>query len=119
LGVSGGDATDSVEHNVAYGQNGNNVFLYNSGSFSWGSTNQIGVNPMFNNPAAPGAPRCAGTPNVSKCMASVIADFTPKAASAAGLGYQKPGGVSSKDQLFPQWLCTANVPAGLITMRCK
>jgi hypothetical protein len=119
LGVSGGDATDSAEHNFAYGHNGNNVFLYNSGSFSWGSTNQIGVDPMLNNPVAPNAPRCAGTSNVSKCMASVIADFTPKTASAAGLGYQKAASVSTKDQLFPQWLCTANVPAGLITMRCK
>jgi hypothetical protein len=119
LGVSGGDGSDSAEHNLAFGYDGNNVFLYNSGSFSWGSTNQVGVNPMFSSPVAPAPPSCAGTANVAKCMASVVADFAPKTSSAAALGYQKPSSTPVKDQLFPQWLCTANIPPGLITLGCK
>jgi hypothetical protein len=119
LGVSEGDGTDSVDHNLAYGYNGNNTFLYNSGSFAWGSTNQLGISPHFSKPRDPGPPRCRGTANVPSCMASVIADFVPLTASATSLGYQKPSSLPGQDQLFPQWLCTANLPAGLVTMDCK
>ena len=119
LAVSNGNATDSVTHNVAYGHNGNNAFLYDSGSFSWGSTNLMGIDPEFAHAFVPGAPNCKATGSVPKCMAPVIAAFTPKASAAAGLGYQKPGSASGKDPLFPKWLCTANLPSGLITMTCE
>jgi hypothetical protein len=119
LGVSQGDNTDSVVDNFAYGYNGNNAFLYDSGSFSWGSTNQLGTSPNFTNPVVPGAPQCGGAANVPSCMASVIADFTPKASAAKGFGYQKPSSTSVHDTLFPQWLCTANLPSGLVTMGCS
>jgi hypothetical protein len=118
LAVSNGDGTDSVVHNVAYGHNGNNAFLYSSGSFSWGSTNLMGTDPAFAHPFVPGAPICRAAGNVPKCMSSVIAGFTPKASAAAGLGYQKPGSAAGKDPLFPKWLCTANLPSGIITMGC-
>jgi hypothetical protein len=118
LAVSSGDNTDSVVQNLAYGHNGNNTFLYSSGSFSWGQTNQLGTSPDFSNPLSPAAPRCSNTPSVPKCMAKVIADFTPKAPSAQGLGYQKPTAGQAKDPLFPRWLCTAHLPSGLVTTSC-
>jgi hypothetical protein len=52
-------------------------------------------------------------------MSSVIAGFIPKASATEGLGYQKPGSASGKDPLFPKWLCTANLPSGLITTSCE
>ena len=119
LAVSNGDGTDSAVHNVAYGHNGNNAFLYNSGSFSWGSTNLMGTDPAFAHPFVPGAPSCRATGNVPKCMSSVIAGFIPKASATEGLGYQKPGSAAGKDPLFPKWLCTANLPSGLITTSCE
>jgi hypothetical protein len=48
----------------------------------------------------------------------VISNFKPKVAAAAGFGYQTPGS-AAYDPLFPQWLCTASVPSGLITMGCQ
>jgi hypothetical protein len=119
LGMAGGDSSDSAAHNFAYGYNGNSVFLYDSPSFSWGQTNQFGISPNFIKPEAPAAPRCGGTSNVPSCVAPVIADFVPKTASAAGLGYQKPSSTPIKDELFPRWLCTASLPAGLVTMGCN
>ena len=119
IAVSNGDGTDSVVRNLASGHNGNNFFLYNSGSFSWGTTNQFGTDPAFSHAFVPGAPVCRAAANVPKCMASVIAGFTPKASGAAGLGYQKPSSAPLKDSLFPRWLCTANLPSGLITMGCQ
>jgi len=119
LAVSTSDGSDSVTGNVAYGYNGNNVFLYSSGSFGWGSGNQFGTNPNFTNPVAPGAPSCGGSANVPSCMSSVVNNFVPKTSSATGLGYQKPSSTSVHDALFPHWLCTANVPSGLVTMGCS
>jgi hypothetical protein len=119
LAVSTSDGTDSVVSNLAYGFNGNNTFLYDSGSFAWGSGNQFGTPLNLTNPVAPGAPSCGGASNVPSCMASVIANFVPKTASAAGLGYQKPSSTPDHDTLFPRWLCTANVPSGLVTMGCN
>jgi hypothetical protein len=118
LAVSSGDATDSVVNNLAYGYNGNHTFLYDSGSFAWGSGNQFGTSPDFTNPVAPGPPNCSGTSSVPDCMAPVIANFAPKTASALGLGYHKPSSASEHDTLFPQWLCTVNLPSGLITNGC-
>jgi hypothetical protein len=119
LAVSTDNGTDSVVSNLAYGYNGNNTFLYDSGSFAWGSGNQFGTNPSFTNPVAPGAPNCGGSSNVPSCMASVIADFVPRTSSATGLGYHKPSSTPDHDTLFPNWLCTANVPSGLVTMGCN
>jgi hypothetical protein len=119
LGVSTDDGTDSVVSNFAYGYNGNNTFLYDSGSFTWGSGNQFGTFPSFTNPVAPAAPNCSGSSNVPSCMASVITNFVPRTSSATGLGYHKPSFTSVHDPLFPRWLCTADLPAGLVTMGCS
>jgi hypothetical protein len=119
LAVSNGDGTDAVVHNIAFGHNGNHAFVYNSGSFSWGPTNLFGTDPVFTHPFVPGPPNCKATGSVLKCMAPVIAGFVPKASSAAGLGYQKASSTPAKDPLFPRWLCTANLPSGLITMGCE
>jgi hypothetical protein len=119
VAVSTSDGSDSVTGNLAYGYNGNNVFLYSSGSFGWGSGNQFGTNPSLTNPVAPGGPNCGGSANVPSCMSSVISNFVPRTSSATGLGYHKPSSSSVHDTLFPHWLCTANVPAGLVTMGCS
>ena len=119
LSVSTIDGSDTVVNNVAYGYNGNNDFSYSTGGFNWGA-NQFGTNPSFTNPVVPGAPQCGGSANVPSCMASVIADFAPKPGSSTqGFGYQRPTSTSIQDPLFPRWLCTANVPSGLITMGCS
>jgi hypothetical protein len=119
IAVSAGDSSDTVVNNLAYGPNGNNTFLYASGSFGWGSGNQFGTNPNFTNPVNPGAPSCGGTANVPGCMATVIANFKPKTASATYLGYQKPSSTPNSDSLFPRWLCSASLPSGLVTMGCN
>ena len=119
LSISEGDNTDSVIGNFAFGYNGYNTFAYDNGSFSYGSSNQLGISPNFTSPVVPGAPRCGGTANVPGCMASVISDFAPKSSAAQGFGYQRPSSGSVHDPLFPRWLCTANLPSGLITMGCS
>ena len=120
LAVSTIDGSDSVVDNVAYGYNGNNDFAYSTGGFRYGANNQFGTNPNFTNPVVPGSPQCGGSANVPSCMASVVADFAPKPGSTIqGFGYQKPTSSSIHDTLFPRWLCTANLPAGLITMGCS
>jgi hypothetical protein len=118
LAISGGDASNSVVNNLAYGYNGNNTFLYDSGSFAWGTGNQFGVSPGFRNATTPGPPTCGGTPNVPRCVASLIADFVTTTASAVNLGYHQPSSIPDHDALFPQWLCTAHIPSGLVTMGC-
>ena len=119
IAVSNVDGSDTAVDNFAYGYNGYNHFSWDSGSFAWASNNQFGTNPNFTNPVTPGAPHCGGTANVPSCMSSVIADFSPKAAAALSFGYQKPTSTSIHDPLFPRWLCTANLPAGLVTMGCS
>ena len=117
--VSQGDGSDSFVSNVLYGYNGYNEFSWNSGSFTYASSNITGVFPNFTNPVNPGAPNCGGTANVTSCMSSVINNFVPKTSSVQGYGYQRPSSGSVHDTLFPRWLCTANVPSGLITMGCS
>ena len=119
LAVSGGDGNDQAINNFAYGYSGNNTFLYASGSFSYGSSNTLGVSPSFTNPVVPGAPSCGGKGTVPNCMSTVIADFVPQTSSAKAFGYHLPNSGSVSDALFPHWLCTANVPAGLVTMGCS
>jgi hypothetical protein len=119
LSVQFGDSTDSVDSNFAFGSNGNNAYLANSGAFAYGSKNLLGTNPAFANPVVPAAPNCQTASNVTNCMAPVIADFVPTAAAAKGFGYQAPSSTSTPDTLFPQWLCSANLPSGLVTLGCK
>jgi hypothetical protein len=118
LSVQFGNSTDSIDENFAFGYSGNNTYLANSGGFAYGSKNLLGTNPGFANPVVPGAPNCQTASNVTNCMAPVIADFAPTAASAKGFGYQAPSSTSTPDPLFPQWLCSANLPSGLITLGC-
>jgi hypothetical protein len=107
-----------VDKNFAFGYNGNNTYLANSGAFAYGSKNLLGTSPAFANPVVPAAPNCQAASNVTACMAPVIADFVPTAASAKGFGYQAPSPASMPDALFPQWLCSANLPSGLVTLGC-
>ena len=118
LSVTESNATVQVTHNFAYSPSGTNLESWDNGSFSYGSTNTVGTNPNFVYPAVPGAPYCAGASSAAACMASVIADFKPRAASAAGYGYQTPRTSASYDPLFPQWLCNVNLPPGLVNNGC-
>ena len=117
LSLAAGDSSDSAVNNFAFGYNGNNVFLYDNGSFTLGA-NTLGVSPSFASPQVPGAPSCSGTSGVTACMASMVADFAPKTASAKGFGYQVPSATPAQDALFPQWMCSVTLPSGLITMGC-
>ena len=122
MAVSGGDATDNIANNWAYGYSGNNTFVYNSGSFVYGS-NTLGVSPAFEDPVAPSAPSCSGTANVPACMATasnnVIANFTPTASGTGTHGRHTPGTTSVKDPLYPAWLCNVTLPSGLVTPGCS
>jgi hypothetical protein len=118
LSVQFGDSTDSVDSNFAFGYNGNNTYLSNSGTFAYGSKNLLGTNPGFSNPVVPAAPNCQNASNVANCMAALITDFAPTAVTAKGLGYQMPSSASAPDPLFPQWLCSVNLPSGLVTLGC-
>jgi serralysin len=110
------DATNQIDSNFAYAVNGQNAEVY-GGGFTYGA-NTLGVNPNFTNPVVPGAPSCGSASSVPNCMASVVANFTPKTASAVGYGYQIPSSTPVADPLFPQWLCSVNLPAGLVTLGC-
>jgi hypothetical protein len=107
-----------VDSNFAFGLNGNNTYLANSGAFAYGSNNILGTNPNFANATVPGAPNCQNTSNVPNCMAALVSNFVPSATGAQGFGYQAPGSTSSPDPLFPQWLCSVKLPAGLVTLGC-
>jgi hypothetical protein len=52
-------------------------------------------------------------------MATVIANYTPTVAAAKAYGYQQPSSTSVSDPLFPKWLCSVNLPAGLVTKGCN
>jgi hypothetical protein len=118
LSVQAGDFTDVVNSNFAFGFNGNNTYVANSGTFAFGADNLLGTSPAFSNATAPAAPNCQNASNVPNCMATLISDFTATAPSALGYGYQAPSAVSLPDPLFPQWLCTVKLPAGLVTLGC-
>jgi hypothetical protein len=119
LSVANSDGTDQVHDNFAYGLNGQNSVIYNSGTFSYGPNNTLGISPAFANPVDSGAPSCGSYANVPACMATVIANFTPTNAAAAGYGYQVPSSTPIYDPLFPKWLCNVNLPSGLVTMGCQ
>jgi Chitobiase/beta-hexosaminidase C-terminal domain len=119
ISISTANATVIVNNNYASGTSGNNTFSYGSGSFAFGSGNVIGTNPSFANPVNPGAPSCGGSANVPACMANLIANFTPTNAAAKNFGYQQPSATSAFDPLYPQWLCSVTLPAGLVTKGCN
>jgi len=123
MSVSGGDTTDNLSNNWAYGYDRNNTFIYNSGSFAYGS-NILGTSPAFNNPAIPSAHNCSGTANVLACMSqtnnNVTWNFTPTASGSGTYGRHTPGTASVKDPLYPAWLCSVtNLPSGLVTPGCS
>jgi hypothetical protein len=118
LSVQSGDFTDTVNSNFAFGVNGNNTYLANSGTFAYGPNNILGTNPGFTNATVPGAPNCQNTSNVPSCMATLVGNFTATATTALGYGYLAPSATSSPDPLFPQWLCSVKLPAGLVTLGC-
>jgi len=113
-----GDGTDNIYNNWGYGVGGNNTSSSNSGTFSFGTNNTLGVDPVFANATDPGAPSCGGFTSVPACMATVIANFTPTVAAAKAYGYQIPLTTAVYDPLFPRWLCNVNLPTGLVTMGC-
>jgi hypothetical protein len=116
--VAAGNTTDSVYSSVGYSPAGNYGGIQSSGSFAFATSNLFGMNPSFASPATPGAPSCGSATNVPNCMATVIANFTPTAASAKAYGYQVPSTTPNSDPLFPQWLCNVNLPSGLVTLGC-
>ena len=113
IGVTSGDSTDVIYGNALYSVAGNNI----SGA-TGGPGNLTGTNPNFVNPVLPSAPNCSNASSVPNCMATVIANFTPRSAASTAYGYQPPVSYSTYDPLFPQWLCNVNLPAGLVTMGC-
>jgi hypothetical protein len=117
--MASGNGSDTADNNFAFGYNGNNTFTWNVGSFYWNGDNHFGTSPAFRNPSVPGAPSCSGTANVPACMSTMINNLTPTAPNSTFYGYHKPLTTSVSDVLFPKWLCTANVPSGLITMGCS
>jgi hypothetical protein len=118
LWVSRSTRTVTVANNLAYSAAANNQGRSGNTGFSYG-TNVTGTSPNFANPVNPGAPSCGSATSVPNCMATVIDNFTPRASSAGGYGYQIPNSMSLADPLFPQWLCNVNLPPGLVTMGCS
>lgn len=115
--VAGGNGTDTVTTNWLWSASGFYCGVQSPpNGFSCG-TNTTG-NPNFSNATIPGAPSCGSASSVPNCMATVISNFTPTASGSRAYGYQIPLGYSITDPLFPTWLCTVTLPAGLITMGC-
>jgi hypothetical protein len=113
------DLTNEIYANFAYSAAGQNSFLYNTGLFAFGPNNTFNADPLFAHPANPGAPNCAGYSSVPACMATLIANFTPTNSIAVSYGYQMPSPAPAYDALFPKWLCSAHLPAGLVTNGCE
>jgi len=123
MSVSGGGATDNLSNNWAYGYSGNDEFVYDSGSFAFGS-NILDTSPAFVDATIPSAPNCAGTANVPACMSqagnNVIGNFLPTASGASIYGRETPNNTSVNDPLYPAWLCSvSNLPSGLVTPGCN
>ncbi len=119
IATSGGDSSDTDDNNFAFGYNGYTKFTWNSGTFYYNGDNLFGTYPGFRDALVPGAPQCSGKINAVACMATVVADFMPTVSGSGPAGYHAPLSTSVSDVLFPHWLCTANVPAGLVTMGCS
>ncbi len=112
------DGTSSAYQNFEWSATGSYTQMIGALNFILGTNNITNSNPNFSNPTTPGAPICGTNSSVPDCMAPVISNFTPKNAAAVGYGYQVPGSAQTYDPLFPQWLCTVNLPAGMVTMGC-
>jgi Abnormal spindle-like microcephaly-assoc'd, ASPM-SPD-2-Hydin len=113
------DGTVSVANNFAFGYNNQNTSFGTAPNFTFNSNNIVGQDPKFSNAYVPGAPACGGASNVPDCMASVINNFTPTNTAAISTGYQRADSTPVVDPLFPQWVCSANLPTGLTPMGCK
>ena len=112
------DGTVSVHDNVAFASPGQATFVYDGPNFQYATSNVTGVNPSFANATVPAAPACSGTTSAPTCMSSVIANFAAGNTSVANFGYHPPSTAANSNPLFPQWLCSANLPEGLVTMGC-
>jgi hypothetical protein len=118
VAVNAADSTDTVALNWLYSAAGYNTTSISSTGFTFG-TNFTGTDPGFANPVDPGQPNCAGKASTVDCMSTVIANYKPANSAAKAFGYQMPQNSSVKDPLFPQWLCNADLPSGLVTMGCS
>lgn len=110
--------TNHFYNEYGYSATATNCGLSNSTGFVCGPNNVFGTNPGLVNPSIPSAPSCASTASVPSCMAAVISNFSPIVAAAKPYGYQIPSPTSVYDPLYPQWLCTVTLPAGLVTPGC-
>lgn len=115
--AEGTNGSSTVAGNWLYSAAGNTTLITSSSGFSFGS-NVTGTNPAFVNPVIPGAPSCSGTANVPACAATLVANFVPTVTAAKAYGYQTPSSTPVSDPLYPQWLCTVTLPAGLVTPGC-
>jgi hypothetical protein len=76
------------------------------------------ASPNFVNPhQVTAAPDCSAATSVPQCLAQLIADFTPQAAGAVGLGYQPPGACAPNPD-WPSWIGPGDVPDGIVTKPC-
>ncbi len=106
-----------IYDNFAVGYNGQHTFKYAAGGFVYDKNNILGQQAYLQNAYTPSAPYCSGTANVSSCMGWLMTNFTPNASSAKSRGHQWPG-TKPYDSLFPRWLCSVDIPAGLIAKGC-
>ena len=112
------DATSTFTGNWLFNPYGPGTNVLNSPTFV-PAANTIGTDPQLAAPFVPPAPSCGGYPDVPHCMASIVTNFKPQNSAAQAYGYQVPRTGSTYDALFPQWLCNANLPQGLVTMGCS
>lgn len=108
----------------AGGAGNSSAFIMSAGTatpatnaFAVGS-NATGTSPNFQNAVIPGPPVCGSATSTLNCMAPVIQNFTPAAAGTTGKGYLLPFTGTVSEPYFPQWLCSAGLPTGLVTMSC-
>jgi hypothetical protein len=118
--IDNSTATTRLYSNWLYSAAGQNTYTSSNNGFTGGPNEITGKSPQLRNPVMPPAPDCSGKSSVIACMSGMITNFASLNASATGYGYQRPRTTTpqTSDPLFPQWLCTANLPAGLITMHC-
>jgi hypothetical protein len=110
--------TDVVDYNWIDGLGGKNTGINSSSGFAYGAHQTLGVNPLFANPAIPGAPVCGGALNTLDCMKNTIAGFVPGAAGIGGYGYQAINNNYTQNDYYPAWLCNVTMPDGIISNYC-